>query len=232
MQNLQAKLKVEFGINFHDSNLLRTAFTHSSYTHEEQLPKTENNERLEFLGDAALSLIISEYLYKKYPKKLEGELSKIRSSIVRTESLADFSRNCGFGEFLLLGIGEERMGGRSRETNLENLFEAFLGALLLDSGFESVKEFLFQVVIPKVETGNYERVVDYKTELQEVLQLKGTTHIIEYRVLDQDGPAHQLEFHVAVFDNNLKLGEGSGRSKKLAEQKAAENAIRGQLDVS
>ncbi|MEG1530212.1 MAG: ribonuclease III family protein, partial [Lactococcus sp.] len=139
MFELQNKLKNEFGIKFADEELLKIAFTHSSYTNEERLPKVANNERLEFLGDVALSLIISEYLYRTYPDKLEGELSKMRSSIVRTESLANFSRQCEFGRFLRLGNGEEKTGGRNRDTNLENLFEAFLGALFLDAGMEEVR---------------------------------------------------------------------------------------------
>lgn len=231
MENLQEKLKNEYGIVFTDKNLLETAFTHSSYTNEEQLPKIANNERLEFLGDVALSLIISEYLYQTYPDRLEGELSKMRSSIVRTESLANFSRLCGFGGFLRLGNGEEKTDGRNRETNLENLFEAFLGALMADKGIEEVKKFIYRVVIPHVKGNDYVKVVDYKTELQEILQVNGDANI-QYQTIDETGPAHDRVFRIAVSNNGVELGVGQGKSKKIAEQKAAENAIKGQIRVS
>jgi len=227
MDPLQEHLKSEFGIIFEDESLLQKAFTHSSYTNEERLPKIANNERLEFLGDVALSLIISEYLYREYPEKLEGELSKMRSSIVRSESLANFSRRCHFGDYLLLGHGEEKMQGRERDTTLENLFEAFLGALYLDAGLEEVRAFIHRVVIPHVKANDYVRVVDYKTNLQEILQVGGDA-LIEYKILEQTGPAHALEFVAAVYNDGKELGRGSGKSKKAAEQKAAENAIKGQ----
>lgn len=231
MNQLQEKLKNEFGIIFNDEKILNIAFTHSSYTNEERLPKVVNNERLEFLGDVALSLVISDYLYRTYPEKLEGELSKMRSSIVRTESLANFSRRCGFGRFLKLGHGEEKMGGRNRETTLENLFEAFLGALFLDQGMDEVKKFIFRVVIPHVKANDYVKVIDYKTQLQEILQVGGET-TITYKILDESGPAHLRKFVAAVFNNGQELGRGEGSSKKLAEQSAAENAIKGQIHVS
>ena len=215
MLKLQKKLKNDYGLVFNDEDLLKTAFTHSSFTNEERLPKIANNERLEFLGDVALSLVISDSLYRTYPEKLEGELSKMRSSIVRTESLANFSRSCGFGEFLRLGHGEEKMGGRDRETTLENLFEAFLGALFIDQGMDEVRKFIQHVVIPHVKNDDYVKVIDYKTELQEVLQIGGET-----------------TFVAAVFNNGKELGRGLGKSKKVAEQKAAENAIKGQNHVS
>ncbi|MFC4652842.1 ribonuclease III [Lactococcus nasutitermitis] len=231
MDKLQEKLKNEFEIVFDDDELLRKAFTHSSFTNEERLPKIANNERLEFLGDVALSLVVSDYLYRTYPEKLEGELSKMRSSIVRTESLANFSRVCGFGEFLRLGHGEEKTGGRNRETTLENLFEAFLGALFLDQGMEAVKKFIYQVVIPHVKANDYVKVVDYKTELQEILQTNGDT-LIEYRIIEESGPAHERAFIAAVYNNGEELGRGVGKSKKVAEQNAAEDAIKGQIHVS
>lgn len=186
---------------------------------------------MEFLGDVALSLVISDYLYRTYPEKLEGELSKMRSSIVRTESLANFSRSCGFGEFLRLGHGEEKMGGRDRETTLENLFEAFLGALFIDQGMDEVRKFIQHVVIPHVKNDDYVKVIDYKTELQEVLQIGGET-TISYKILKEEGPAHDRSFVAAVFNNGKELGRGLGKSKKVAEQKAAENAIKGQNHVS
>ena len=209
---------------FSDETLLETAFTHTSYANEHRLLKISHNERLEFLGDAVLQLIISEYLYTKYPKRPEGDLSKLRSMIVREESLAGFARDCQFDQFIKLGRGEEKSGGRNRDTILGDLFEAFLGALLLDKGVEAVKSFLYQVMIPKVEAGDFERVTDYKTKLQELLQINGDVEIT-YQVISETGPAHAKNFEVAVLINGRKSGQGQGRSKKLAEQEAAKNAF-------
>lgn len=209
---------------FSDETLLETAFTHTSYANEHRLLKISHNERLEFLGDAVLQLIISEYLYTKYPKRPEGDLSKLRSMIVREESLAGFARDCQFDHFIKLGRGEEKSGGRNRDTILGDLFEAFLGALLLDKGVEAVKSFLYQVMIPKVEAGDFERVTDYKTRLQELLQINGDVEIT-YQVVSETGPAHAKNFEVAVLINGRKSGQGQGRSKKLAEQEAAKNAF-------
>ena len=209
---------------FSDETLLETAFTHTSYANEHRLLKISHNERLEFLGDAVLQLIISEYLYTKYPKRPEGDLSKLRSMIVREESLAGFARDCQFDQFIKLGRGEEKSGGRNRDTILGDLFEAFLGALLLDKGVEAVKSFLYQVMIPKVEAGDFARVTDYKTKLQELLQINGDVEIT-YQVVSETGPAHAKNFEVAVLINGRKSGQGQGRSKKLAEQEAAKNAF-------
>ena len=224
MKELQTVLKDRFAIEFADKKLLETAFTHTSYANEHRLLKISHNERLEFLGDAVLQLIISEYLYTKYPRRPEGDLSKLRSMIVREESLAGFARDCQFDHFIKLGRGEEKSGGRNRDTILGDLFEAFLGALLLDKGVEAVKSFLYQVMIPKVEAGDFERVTDYKTKLQELLQINGDVEIA-YQVVSETGPAHAKNFEVAVLINGRKSGQGQGRSKKLAEQEAAKNAF-------
>ena len=224
MKNLKKALLEQFDLVFSDETLLETAFTHTSYANEHRLLKISHNERLEFLGDAVLQLIISEYLYTKYPKRPEGDLSKLRSMIVREESLAGFARDCQFDHFIKLGRGEEKSGGRNRDTILGDLFEAFLGALLLDKGVEAVKSFLYQVMIPKVEVGDFERVTDYKTKLQELLQINGDVEIA-YQVVSETGPAHAKNFEVAVLINGRKSGQGQGRSKKLAEQEAAKNAF-------
>ena len=224
MENLKKALLEQFALVFSDETLLETAFTHTSYANEHRLLKISHNERLEFLGDAVLQLIISEYLYTKYPKRPEGDLSKLRSMIVREESLAGFARDCQFDQFIKLGRGEEKSGGRNRDTILGDLFEAFLGALLLDKGVEAVKSFLYQVMIPKVEAGDFERVTDYKTKLQELLQINGDVEIA-YQVISETGPAHAKNFEVAVLINGRKSGQGQGRSKKLAEQEAAKNAF-------
>ncbi|KPJ21890.1 ribonuclease III [Streptococcus phocae] len=224
MKKLEALLKKSFNIIFEDNKLLETAFTHTSYANEHRLLNISHNERLEFLGDAALQLIISEYLFAKYPEKTEGDMSKLRSMIVREESLAGFSRFCSFDSYIKLGKGEEKSGGRNRDTILGDLFEAFLGALLLDKGVEEVRRFLKQVMIPQVERGNFEKVKDYKTCLQELLQAQGDV-IIDYQVISETGPAHAKQFEVAIYVNDELISKGLGKSKKMAEQDAAKNAL-------
>ncbi|HFI0795364.1 TPA: ribonuclease III [Streptococcus suis] len=224
MKSLHTKLLADFGIDFSDMSLLETAFTHTSYANEHRLLKISHNERLEFLGDAVLQLMISKYLYKKYPDRPEGEMSKLRSTFVREESLASFSRACGFDSFLRLGRGEEKSGGRNRDTILGDAFEAFLGALLLDKGEKTVEEFIHKVMIPRLEKGNFERVTDYKTALQEILQVNGEI-AITYQVVAESGPAHDKIFEVEVSADQRVIGRGRGRSKKLAEQAAAKNAV-------
>ncbi|HFU4449379.1 TPA: ribonuclease III [Streptococcus suis] len=224
MRELHATLLADYEIDFSDLSLLETAFTHTSYANEHRLLKISHNERLEFLGDAVLQLMISKYLYKKYPDRPEGEMSKMRSTFVREESLAGFSRACGFDKFLRLGKGEEKSGGRNRDTILGDAFEAFLGALLLDKGEKTVEEFLHKVMIPRLEVGNFERVTDYKTTLQELLQVNGEI-AISYQVVAESGPAHDKTFEVEVSADGRVIGRGTGRSKKLAEQAAAKNAV-------
>ncbi|HFU4001438.1 TPA: ribonuclease III [Streptococcus suis] len=224
MKDLHKKLLADFGIDFSDLNLLEMAFTHTSYANEHRLLKISHNERLEFLGDAVLQLMISKYLYQKYPDRPEGEMSKLRSTFVREESLAGFSRACGFDRFLRLGKGEEKSGGRNRDTILGDAFEAFLGALLLDKGEKTVEEFIHKVMIPRLEKGNFERVTDYKTALQEILQVNGEI-AISYQVIAESGPAHDKTFEVEVSADYRVIGRGRGRSKKLAEQAAAKNAV-------
>ena len=229
MKELQTVLKNRFEIEFADQDLLETAFTHTSYANEHRLLKISHNERLEFLGDAVLQLLISEYLYKKYPKKPEGDLSKLRAMIVREESLAGFARDCQFDEFIKLGKGEEKSGGRHRDTILGDAFEAFLGALLLDKDVATVKNFIYTVMIPKVETGDFEMITDYKTHLQELLQVNGDVDIC-YQVTSETGPAHDKIFEVEVLVEGTSIGKGQGRSKKSAEQEAAKNAVEKGLD--
>ena len=218
MQALYNLLAEKFRLTFDDTELLETAFTHTSYANEHRLLKISHNERLEFLGDAVLQLVISEYLFALYPSKPEGDLSKMRSMIVREESLAGFSRDCGFDQFIKLGKGEEKS-------------EAFLGALLLDKGVETVRNFIQQVMIPKVEAGQFEQVIDYKTRLQEILQIHGDVQIT-YEVTSESGPAHAKEFEVQVSVNGKLIGQGRGRSKKAAEQEAAKKAVENKVDPS
>ncbi len=226
MVSLTEKLAADFNIHFQDETLLLMAFTHSSYANEQRTThhKEADNERLEFLGDAALELVISRYLYSHYPKKPEGELSRMRSSIVRDKSLAAFSRQCGFDQYVRLGRGEEHNGGRKRTKILEDLFEAFLGALLLDQGIEAVEHFLEQVMFPEIEQGRFDSLRDYKTLLQERLQVNGDIKIT-YETINEIGPAHDKSFEVLLSVDGQAISKGQGRSKKIAEQHAAEQAM-------
>lgn len=224
MDKLEELLRERFSIVFSNKAVLETAFTHTSYANEHRALNISHNERLEFLGDAALQLTISQYLYDKYPDMPEGDMSKLRSTIVREESLAGFTRQCGFEQHIMLGRGEEKTGGRNRPAILGDLFEAFLGALLLDQGIGAVQDFLKTVMIPQVEVGNYERVKDYKTSLQELLQVNGDVDI-SYQVANETGPAHDKTFEIDILVNGEKISHGIGKSKKLAEQDAAKSAL-------
>ncbi len=212
------------GIQFHDEGLLIQAFTHSSYVNEHRKKPHEDNERLEFLGDAVLELTISKFLFKKFPIMSEGELTKMRAAIVCEPSLVTFANELKFGELVLLGKGEEMTGGRERPALLADVFEAFIGALYLDHGLEVVNQFLDKTVIPKINAGAFSHVMDFKSQLQELVQRDGTG-AIEYKVLQEKGPAHSREFVSRVSLNGEELGIGTGRSKKEAEQHAAEIAL-------
>ncbi|MBS4207655.1 ribonuclease III [Bacillus sp. FJAT-50079] len=220
MKNFQEKI----GIQFHNQKLLMQAFTHSSYVNEHRKKPHEDNERLEFLGDAVLELTVSQYLFKKFPLMSEGELTKIRASIVCEPSLVKFATELNFGETVLLGKGEEMTGGRSRPALLADAFEAFVGALYLDQGLEATISFLEKSVYPQVDAGAFSHVMDFKSQLQENIQRDGIG-VLEYKILLEEGPAHNRTFVSQVLLNNEVLGEGSGRSKKEAEQHAAQMAL-------
>ena len=221
---LQTMLKENFGIVFKNVSLLEQAFTHSSYVNEHRNLNLADNERLEFLGDAVLELLVSRYLYRQYPDLPEGKLTKMRASIVREESLAAFAKECDFDKAIKLGKGEENSGGRTRPSLLCDLFEAFLGALYLDQDLETVKAFIQKVIFPKVAAGAFSHEMDYKTRLQEVLQ-KGGDVQIDYRLVKEEGPAHERIFWTEVYCDDRLIGKGQGKSKKLAEQAAANNAL-------
>jgi ribonuclease III len=212
------------GIEFEDEKLLKQAFTHSSYVNEHRKKPYEDNERLEFLGDAVLELTVSQFLFKKYPMMSEGELTKLRAAVVCEPSLVSFANELSFGELVLLGKGEEMTGGRERPALLADVFEAFIGALYLDKGIETVIKFLEMVVFPKINAGAFSHVMDYKSQLQELVQRDGAG-TIEYRILQEKGPAHNREFVSRVSLNKVELGIGKGRSKKEAEQHAAQMAL-------
>ncbi|MGY3765548.1 ribonuclease III [Vagococcus vulneris] len=219
-----ALLKNKYGVVFKNIDLLTQAFTHSSYVNEHRHLELNDNERLEFLGDAVLEVIVSDYLFKHFTELPEGKLTKLRATIVKEDSLAQFAKDCQFDRFIRLGKGEESSNGRKRSSLLCDLFEAFLGALYLDQGTDKVSEFIYQVVIPKVESGAFSHEMDYKTVLQEVLQKNGDI-LIEYVLVNEEGPAHERTFYVEVSAGGQVLGTGSGKSKKNAEQKAAEVAL-------
>ncbi len=214
----------ETGFHFTNERLLKQAFTHSSYVNEHRRKPYEDNERLEFLGDAVLELTVSQYLYKKYPLMSEGELTKLRAAIVCEPSLVRFANALSFGKLVLLGKGEELTGGRERPALLADVFEAFIGALYLDQGMDVVYKFLQITVFPKIDEGAFSHVMDFKSQLQELVQRDGAG-VIEYRIHQEKGPAHNKEFVSKVALNGEIMGTGMGRSKKEAEQNAAQQAL-------
>ncbi|KRM99039.1 ribonuclease III [Lactobacillus taiwanensis DSM 21401] len=213
-------LKEKYGIKFNNEKLLEDAFTHSSYANEH--PGRKDYEKLEFLGDAVLELAVSDYLYRHFPKLNEGELTRMRSNIVRTEGFSEFAIECGFPKEINLGRGEEKAGARKRKTLLEDVFEAFNGALFLDQGMPAVQHFLHLTVYPLIAEGDFNASRDYKTELQERLQVNGPVKI-EYQVIDED--ESKPSFKVQLLVNGEKVSEGQGRNKKAAEQQAAQAAL-------
>jgi ribonuclease III len=205
--------------------LFKTAFTHRSYLNEHPQYENPSNERLEFLGDAVLQLLSSEFLYNNYPDSPEGDLTNYRAAIVCTSSLAEESKRLGYGEFLLLSHGEEQTGGRAREYILANTFEAVLGALFIEKGIDFCKEFVTRELLYKIE-GIIEqnKYKDAKSKFQEMSQEKfGATP--SYEVLETWGLDHEKTFKVGVFINKEKFGEGEGKSKQKAEQAAAISAL-------
>lgn len=213
-------LKEKYGIKFNSEKLLEDASTHSSYANEH--PGRKDYEKLEFLGDAVLELAVSDYLYRHFPKLNEGELTRMRSNIVRTEGFSEFAIECGFPAEINLGKGEEKAGARKRKTLLEDVFEAFNGALFLDQGMPAVQHFLHLTVYPLIAEGDFNASRDYKTELQERLQVNGSVKI-EYQVIDED--ESKPSFKVQLLVNGEKVSEGQGRNKKAAEQQAAQAAL-------
>ena len=218
------QLEKQLGITFHNHKLITQAFTHSSYVNEHRSEVFSDNERLEFLGDAVLELGVSQFLYRNNTKMPEGEMTKLRASIVCEPSLDNFAKDLDFGEYILLGKGEEQTGGRSRPALLADVFEAFLGALYLDQGFDQALQFLEKHVFPKISTGAFSHAMDYKSQLQELVQ-QYKNHTIEYKIADEKGPSHNKEFVAHVIIKDEVTGVGIGRTKKEAEQRAAKTAL-------
>ena len=216
------KLERNMGYEFKDISLLKIALTHSSYANEAG-KGTKYNERLEFLGDSVLSLIVSEYLFEAFPKMPEGELTKLRASLVCEKSLAKFSEKLGVGDFLLLGNGEENSGGRTRPSILADAFEAVLAALYLDSDMKTAREYVLEFVKDALKESK-PSFKDYKTMLQEIIQ-QNREESVCYHLVGEYGPDHNKRFIVEVHLNSNVIGHGEGRSKKEAEQQAAREAL-------
>lgn len=217
-------LQKTIGVGFKDQNLLKQAFAHRSYLNESK-DATISNERLEFLGDAVLSLLTSQYLYVTFPDFPEGTLTNIRSSLVKTRSLSDIAIQLHLGQLLFLSHGEEESGGRTNPSLLADTFEALLGAIFLDRGIEIARSFVEAHVLPKTrEIIEQKSYIDFKSYLQEIIQEK-SKNSPTYRVTKSEGPDHAKTFWVEATAEKVVLGTGSGRSKQEAEQQAASNAL-------
>ena len=224
------RLESAIGYSFKNKSLLKEALTHSSYAHELKTKKIDVkcNERLEFLGDSVLSLITSEYLFKKYEEQPEGELTQRRKAVVQSSALASYARQIDLGAYLLLGNGEEKGGGRDRQSTLENAFEALIAAIYLDAGSEGkkrVRRFLMPFIKRELEENYSPIITDPKTELQQLIQ-QAEGDVLTYTVVAESGPDHEKLFEVEARMNSNVIGHGTGRSKREAEQNAAIEALR------
>ena len=223
----------QIGIKFHEPSLLWNAFIHSSYANERRMSKDKNNERLEFLGDAVLELVTSNYLYRTYTKEPEGKLSKIRASLVCEPTLAGCARDINLGKYVLLSKGEDMTGGRSRDSILSDAFEAVIGAIYLDQGIETATKFVetysfaSRYVFYFIKNNNEYKVLffDAKTNLQEIVQGEGKGRL-KYVLVKEEGPDHAKIFTVEARLGDTVIGTGAGHSKKAAEQHAAFEAIK------
>lgn len=211
-------------LKLYNKYIYMQAFMHSSFINDLQLDKIYNNERLEFLGDAVLELMVSDYIFNKFDHLPEGDLTKLRANIVCEPSLVVFAEKLDMSDLILLGRGEEKTHGRERPSIISDTFEAFLGALYLDKGGEVVREFLQEHVFTEIKDAKYNAVVDYKTLLQEEAH-KLFKKSVSYQLIEATGPSHNKEFITGVLLENEMIGRGSGRSKKESEQRAAENAL-------
>lgn len=216
------KLQERLGHVFTDPGLLRTALTHRSYANEQGIG--EHYERMELLGDAVLGLVVTAWLYRKLPDTAEGELSRLRSFLVSEPLLATQARELGLGEVLLLGVGEDRSGGRRRKSLLADVFESVLGAVYLDGGFEAARSVLRPLLDEALSSPDAVEFSDPKTELQEIVQARGNG-LPEYRHVAEEGPDHRKRFLVECRLDGEVSGRGQGRTKKEAEQQAARQAL-------
>lgn len=215
----------KIGYKFHHEGYLRQALTHSSFAHERKLDKLMDNERLEFLGDAVLEIITSEFLFKNYPDKPEGDLTKLRASIVCEQTLAMCAKAIDLGDHIDLGHGEEITGGRGRKSIVSDAMEAVIGAIYLDGGFKEAREFITKFILTDIEEKHL--FYDSKTILQEYVQ-KTSTEQLTYILVDEQGPDHAKVFTVEAHVGDKIVGRGVGQTKKAAEQEAAYKAL---LDI-
>ena len=216
------ELEKKIDYTFLNKNLLKQALTHSSYANEQKIRKNGDYERLEFLGDAVLEMISSEFLFKENPEMPEGKLTKLRSSLVCEPALAQCAKEIDLGSYMLLGKGEEATGGRFRESITSDVMEALIGALYLDGGYEVARNFIYKNILSDIE--NRILFYDSKTVLQEIIQTKPNQKLV-YELIDEIGPDHNKKFVVEAILNGEKVGFGEGKTKKAAEQKAAYEAI-------
>jgi ribonuclease-3 len=224
LQTELTKLQKILKVSFKDSGILLTAITHRSYLNEHREATWDHNERLEFLGDAVLELVVTDYLFAKYPEKPEGELTAIRAALVNTVSLSAASEKLGVNQFLLMSKGEAKDVGRARQYILANVFEACIGAIYIDQGYDAAKEFIAERLFPKTEEIVREKLwQDAKSRFQELSQEHASV-TPTYETVSQSGPDHDRVFTVGVFLRREKIAEGVGRSKQEAEQEAAKKA--------
>lgn len=223
-KNQLSQVYARLNYEFKDISLISTALTHSSFANEAK-GKVPFNERLEFLGDSVLGLTISDYLYRTYPELPEGVLTKLRAGVVSEVSLAQIARALDLGKFIRLGKGEENTGGSDRTSILADAMESVIGAMYLDDGLDTAKAFVLRLLIPSINilaAGKGHK--DYKTDLQELLQSKSALDIT-YQIIDEIGPDHDKVFTAQVSHGNTAIGQGQGKSKKEAEQQAAQDAL-------
>lgn len=224
MDNLR-RLEQELAYMFEERALLREALTHSSFRNENKHYRGRDNERLEFLGDAVLGMVIAEHLFVHLGTLPEGALTKYRAKIVCEETLAEVARKLSLGEFIRFGKGEILTGGKDRPSILADAMESLIAAIYLDAGFETVRDIILRMLSDKIEQAvSGKLILDFKTALQERVQRRGSTDIV-YRVMDEIGPDHNKIFVIAVEIDGVKRGQGEGRNKKEAEQNAAQDAL-------
>lgn len=225
MENDLGKLEKILGVTFANKEHLLSAVTHRSYLNEHRGATQDHNERLEFLGDAVLELAVTDYLFRKYAEKPEGELTAVRAALVNTISLAEASQKLGINEFMLMSKGEAKDTGRARQYILANAFEAMIGAIYLDQGYEAAKDFIANQLFPKTDRIVEKRLwQDAKSRFQELAQEKLSV-TPTYETISQEGPDHDRVFTIGVFLKNDQVATGQGRSKQEGEQVAAEAAI-------
>ena len=217
------KLEQGLGYTFRNKALLENALTHSSYANENRERHLPDNERLEFLGDSILGFVVAEYLYRNFPDKPEGELTRIRADLVCERNLAEAAATIELGSYLLLGHGEEQGGGRKRDSIVSDAMESVIAASFMDGGFAAAKEIIDRLILSNIPKGR-PRNFDYKTAFQELVQRKKDQQI-HYELTGESGPDHDKHFEVEVLLNGKAVGHGVGSSKKRAEQAAAEAAI-------